>query len=41
MIIITSHLNLDFDGFASAHLLGLYFQDSIIMFPGAKEKGDS
>ncbi len=37
MIIITSHLNLDFDGFAAAHLLKLLFPDSVMVFPGAKE----
>ncbi len=37
MYIITSHLNLDFDGFAASHLLRLRFQNSVIIFPGAKE----
>jgi len=38
MLVITSHLNLDFDGFASAHLLSLYYSDSVLVFPGSKEK---
>ncbi len=38
MFIITSHLNLDFDGFAAAHLLTLCFPDSMLVFPGSKEK---
>ncbi len=38
MFIITSHLNLDFDGFASAHLLSLYYSGSVVVFPGSKEK---
>ncbi|NOY23434.1 MAG: CBS domain-containing protein [Acidobacteria bacterium] len=38
MLVITSHLNLDFDGYASAHLLSLYYSDSVLVFPGSKEK---
>ncbi len=38
MLVITSHLNLDFDGFASANLLSLYYPDSVLVFPGSKEK---
>lgn len=38
MLVITSHLNLDFDGFASANLLSLYYSDSVLVFPGSKEK---
>ena len=37
MKIITSHINLDFDGFASSCLLKLYFKDYGIVFPGSKE----
>jgi len=38
MFVITSHLNLDFDGFASAELLSLYYSDCVLVFPGSKEK---
>ncbi len=38
MKIITSHINLDFDGFAASCLLSLYFTDYHLVFPGSKEK---
>ncbi len=38
MFIITSHVNLDFDGFAATELLSLYYKDSVLVFPGSKEK---
>ncbi|NOZ13390.1 MAG: CBS domain-containing protein [Acidobacteria bacterium] len=38
MFVITSHVNLDFDGFAAAELLTLYYRDSVLVFPGSKEK---
>ena len=37
MKIITSHINLDFDGFAASCLLTLYFKDFHLVFPGSKE----
>lgn len=37
MKIITSHINLDFDGFAASCLLTLYFKDYALVFPGSKE----
>jgi len=37
MWLITSHLNLDFDGYASAHLMTLLYPESVLVFPGAKE----
>ncbi len=37
MKIITSHINLDFDGFAACCLLNLYFKDYFLLFPGSKE----
>ncbi|BBB31870.1 CCA tRNA nucleotidyltransferase [Thermotomaculum hydrothermale] len=37
MKIITSHINLDFDGYAACCLLSLFFKDYSIVFPGSKE----
>ena len=37
MKIITSHINLDFDGYAACCLLKLYFKDCCLVFPGSKE----
>ncbi len=38
MKIITSHINLDFDGYAACCLLKLYFKDYKLVFPGSKEE---
>ncbi len=38
MKIITSHINLDFDGYASACLLTLFFKGYNLVFPGSKEE---
>ncbi len=37
MKVITSHINLDFDGYAACCLLTLFFRDYNLVFPGSKE----